>query len=97
MNKEFKREWVKALTSGEYKQGKEALRYRQWHCCLGVARHAIPKIDDLNDSDTRNNGWLEGNELRALGITNQVQRELAQLNDEGVPFDMIAGLIDEAL
>ena len=41
MNKEVKQQWVAALRSGEYKQGKNALR-RQYEgedaefCCLGV-------------------------------------------------------------
>lgn len=32
------RKFIKALRSGKYKQGREALRLRgQWYCCLGVA------------------------------------------------------------
>lgn len=42
MNEEIKEQWVKALRSGKYKQGREALRKKdpktgQWtYCCLGV-------------------------------------------------------------
>jgi len=35
---EFKKKWVEALRSGEYKQGKEQLYDSEGHyCCLGVA------------------------------------------------------------
>jgi hypothetical protein len=36
MNKRIKKLWIKALTSGEYKQGKEQLRDGDRFCCLGV-------------------------------------------------------------
>lgn len=41
MNKEIATRWVKALRSGKYKQGKNALKYKTArgavrHCCLGV-------------------------------------------------------------
>jgi hypothetical protein len=36
MNPEVKARWVAALRSGEYKQGKGALRLNNKFCCLGV-------------------------------------------------------------
>ncbi len=36
-NKARIRKWVKALRSGEYQQGKDALRKGDKFCCLGVA------------------------------------------------------------
>lgn len=36
-NKENIRKWVTALRSGEYEQGREALRNGDKFCCLGVA------------------------------------------------------------
>lgn len=36
MNKKIKKLWLKALRSGEYKQGKLALRIKNKYCCLGV-------------------------------------------------------------
>lgn len=36
--REHRRDWVKALRSGQYKQGRGYLRsYRDQYCCLGVA------------------------------------------------------------
>ena len=52
MDLEFKRKWVEALRSGQYKQGKLRLydSSTDSYCCLGVACHIqdIPK-EDLND------------------------------------------------
>jgi hypothetical protein len=36
MNKEIKQQWVAALTSGKYKQGKGQLREGDKFCCFGV-------------------------------------------------------------
>lgn len=36
MNQEIKNKWVAALRSGDYRQGKNALRKGEYHCCLGV-------------------------------------------------------------
>ncbi len=44
MNKNAKA-WVKALRSGEYKQGKSYLRRGDRYCCLGVACDLYQKSD----------------------------------------------------
>jgi hypothetical protein len=36
MNPAIKKQWVEALRSGEYKQGREYLRQGDKFCCLGV-------------------------------------------------------------
>lgn len=36
MNVEIRDEWTSALRSGNYKQGKEKLHYKDEYCCLGV-------------------------------------------------------------
>ena len=36
MNKNIKEKWINALISGDYKQGKLALRQKDEFCCLGV-------------------------------------------------------------
>lgn len=47
MNEEIKQEWITALTSGEYQQGKHELRTSDnKYCCLGVlcdiaAKHGV--------------------------------------------------------
>lgn len=37
MNQEFKKEWIDALRSGKYEQGKNQLVDNGKYCCLGVA------------------------------------------------------------
>ena len=61
--KKFKAKWIKALRSGEYKQGLSCLHHDSKYCCLGVAcdisgidmqyvgaRGTIPISDSLFDS-----------------------------------------------
>lgn len=36
MNQEIKKQWVEALRSGKYKQGKFKLKRNDQYCCLGV-------------------------------------------------------------
>ena len=96
MDQSLKKKWVEALLSGKYKQGDGAL-YDSWdrtYCCLGVLRSCAKR------GDTRARGFeelLNDEQLSEVGLTHAVQKKLATLNDRGVPFDMIAGLIDEAL
>ena len=43
MNPKIKEKWLKALRSGEYKQGRESLRKDDKYCCLGVLCDIAPK------------------------------------------------------
>lgn len=43
MLNENAKKWVQALRSGEYKQGKDALRDNDKFCCLGVACEVYKK------------------------------------------------------
>ena len=36
MNEKIKKQWIDALRSGEYKQGKNVLKKYDQYCCLGV-------------------------------------------------------------
>lgn len=97
MEKKLKTKWVKALRSGRYEQGNSYLKFGHKFCCLGVLG-AVCKIP-LNELD----GVAMPSELRPSireKYPHLLSRELtalAGLNDEAVPFDMIAGLIDSAL
>lgn len=93
----FKRKWVKALRSGEFKQGRSSLKenmsfendivdYR--YCCLGVAC-------EIQGLKTDNRGFIENNNIykNLRGITkipkillgnednNPVVSKLVSLND----------------
>lgn len=88
MTKDQKRRWVKALRSGKYRQGVAMLKNDIGeYCCLGVAR-------DFCGARQLRNGTQY---LSSRYLPNDIQRSLAMVNDYGVPFDMIAGLINEAL
>ena len=90
MDQAIKRKWIKALRSGKYRQIKDALEYKGGYCCLGVLR-------DVAKTGGDSSGWLIPHELERVGLSEDEQSTLADCNDALVPFDMIAGLIDEAL
>lgn len=50
MNPDKKQLWLKALRSGEYKQGKEYLRRNDEFCCLGV-------LCDIYSKETERSEW----------------------------------------
>jgi hypothetical protein len=50
MNPEVKAKWLKALRSGEYKQGRQRLRKDNRFCCLGV-------LCDIYIKDTQRGKW----------------------------------------
>ena len=86
----LKRKWVEALCSGEFNQGDGQLRNDNRYCCLGV----LGSIAVFPYS-------AEGGFLCKSGVyvflPEKIQEALAELNDDGVPFEVIAGLIDCAL
>jgi len=51
-------QWIKALRSGEYKQGRGALQGPQGYCCLGVACKVT--IDDKLLLNIGNSGIMKG-------------------------------------
>ena len=96
MDKKLKVKWVEALRSGKYEQGRHYLESEGRYCCLGVLRAIAPDL-------FKKMSPLEAKFLRvhfdgpSLVVPHVVQDQLATLNDEDVPFEMIAGLIHEAL
>lgn len=136
MEPELKKEWMAALRSGEYEQGKEALRPAvvdeydddneplsfkptNTFCCLGVLCDILAKkgrgvwVDDISgdgqlfrykssdaspsfhaDLDTEATGLLPDAMAADLGISREVANNLARLNDNGEPFQVIADTIE---
>lgn len=95
MDKKLKAKWVKALRSGKYKQQTSG-RLKTTHegyCCLGVLAEVAGKRKCLGDSFIRTGGIGS----RYYILPKAVQHNLAALNDDGAPFEMIAGLIHAAL
>lgn len=91
-----KKTWVKALRSGRYEQGRGRLvtvdhtTGKKGYCCLGVAQ----KVCRLKSTSR---GFLRNNSGRPIFLPYDAQSALGGMNDEGVPFEVIAGLIDHAL
>ena len=95
MDKKLKAKWVKALRSGEYKQGKGYLEDRGKFCCLGVLADAVGR--ERLGIAAHQNSFLRNARNEEIVLPVEVQRALADLNDRRVPFEVIAGLINEAL
>lgn len=93
MDSKIKDKWIKALVSGEYKQGKSSLvTKRGGYCCLGV----LGKVLGKDDGELSRESFLRSSTTgRCLVLGEPVQLGLAYLNDEGVPFEVIAGFIKE--
>lgn len=96
--KKFKKDWVNALRSGKYKQGYRFLKCgivgETYHCCLGVACEIVG--DEIPTGAT----WIPDNAYdvpEILHEKNDITESLAGLNDAGVPFEVIAGVINEWL
>ena len=93
----LQRKWIKLLRSGEYRQGRGALRRGDEHCCLGVACIAIgiSPVSDVGDygalSDyARRTIGLRGPRGETLG-----GERLTELNDtDCLSFAEIAEFIE---
>jgi hypothetical protein len=110
MNQEIKAKWLSALRSGEYQQGKQALKLYKKFCCLGV-------LCDIHSKETKNK-WVENIYLDHQGALPQDViiwaglkfsdpslyygkfksiKSLSDLNDSGKTFLQIADLIEAQL
>lgn len=87
MDKKLKAKWVKALMSGKYKQGTRWLYNRGKYCCLGV-------LDEVGRLNSERRDYLAA---AGCGIPISIQKKLANMNDSGIPFPVIAGFIQENL
>lgn len=59
MDKKIMGKWVKALESGKYKKGREALQKNDTFCCLGV-------LCDIYAKETKNGSWSKEEEYNGL-------------------------------
>lgn len=95
MDEKVKREWIAALRSGKYKQGKKRLRKKRpdgyHYCCLGVLRE-ITGIKKYKEEE-----FLDPDEARTIGLNFIRQDELSEMNDRGSSFDEIAMFIEQNL
>lgn len=104
---EFKQNWVAALRSGKYKQGKQRLYNQQTdtYCCLGVAAHmceSLPSIfynNAIIPSTSNQNSTGEILKIPVeLSDDEFLQRCLWTMNDEQEKsFEEIADYIEKEL
>lgn len=81
LDKDFKKEWVAALRSGEFRQGKGRLKKYNgstecnYFCCLGVAREICPALQG------ESNLALTWEDQELIGLSGNDHNELMKLND----------------
>ncbi len=106
--KAFKNKWLKALRSGEFQQGKTYLENKldddsSSYCCIGVACRIMHPNKKLKGF-----GWINSDlgRLRDLkvpkmlhgdGSENVLVAKLANMNDSGKSFKVIANFIEKNL
>jgi hypothetical protein len=96
--KEFKGKWVDALLSGKYGQAPCGLVSNGRYCCLGVA--AV--VSGFAADNLRYDGYVMSEKFKGkipevFRTNTEAQINLTLLNDDGVPFEVIAGVINEWL
>lgn len=108
MDPDVKEDWVKALRSGKYKQGKATMcdvgeDGSESFCCLGVlANEAIDADWHLDEGCCRLGrqrlvDGLSKTQLKSVGLSSASQAALAKANDIGLRFSTIADAIEECL
>jgi hypothetical protein len=104
---EIKKNWIEALRSGRYEQGRGALRTHHLSgdrfCCLGVL------ADVVGLQPITNRSWLGGSVSMygnangepvsslldvEVGLPQRTAGTLARMNDAGCSFDEIADFIE---
>jgi|SRR6516162_4963994 hypothetical protein len=109
MNSEIKNKWIKALRSGEYKQGEGVLHNQisNTYCCLGVLCQItnVPRYEDNVENvevfgipEHYSKSYVPSNYANDFGLSFKSQEELAKYNDElGWDFNEIADWIEKSL
>ena len=107
MKASIKRKWIEALEGGQYKQTTGTLSAKdssgnKMYCCLGVLWQVCGDgFHDDSDGDydsfqpigNSSIEVLDDDNLLRFGMTDEVQRMLAKLNDSGHDFKQIAEYI----
>ena len=94
MDAKLKAKWVNALRSGKYKQAFGRLHYCEpdTFCCMGV----LGKQLGIGTEQLLSHGRLYIL-TRDTPVPMRHEMALADMNDSGVPFELIAGFIHENL
>ena len=104
MSKVYRKRWIQLLRSGRFRQGQGELVYTHRkrssaeeitsYCCLGVLQYMLREEFDKSVESFVDEDILLDHELDELGI-NIPQSTLANMNDHGSPFPLIADWIEK--
>jgi hypothetical protein len=92
MKRELKQKWLAALRSGEYRQGRQELKFKDrqkqiCYCCLGVlAEIAEPeKLQKVRNKFLfyGSRGFLRIYPDKWVLLPEETQRQLSAMNDDG--------------
>lgn len=106
MDAQLKAKWVKALRSGEYKQGRHYLRSNEHFCCLGVLcnlvdpskwTHTDLEFARYRGQEYAHSSFPPAEVARQVNLTHDDQDHVASMNDEGKTFAEIADYIETAI
>ena len=96
------KDWIVALRSGRYPQGKDGLNIEGMFCCLGVAcdlEGRFPWVKGEIHGRYRyygkNSTSLDHTTMTALGISNETEIEVMAMNDSGSTFAQIADYLEK--
>jgi hypothetical protein len=106
MDKKLKKQWIAALTSGDYEQGQGKLCSQYYHCCLGVLCEVVRNENkrlikthkghfNFNNVDMKE--VLTTDMLNFVQLTDTEQKVLVDMNDSRYTFKDIAHYIEENL
>lgn len=93
MDKKLKAKWVKALRSGKYKQGMQALYQEGSYCCLGVLSCIATGKRGRAGAYSAKGGY----DLADKVLGDAKSQRLQTMNDGGCTFTEIADYIEERL
>ena len=98
MKPALKKEWIRRLESGNYRQTRGVLqkhkKNRAHYCCLGVLATCMPKSSAAYKQMKNNHSLFDGVARDEVGITDKQQNHLAAMNDDdGASFKEIAQYI----
>lgn len=98
-SEEIAKKWIRALKSGDFEQGKGQLaRHRsdgiEYFCCLGVLKSTLDiKSDSACYIADLVLGEM-GSEINVFYLLpGEIQKKLAEMNDDGASFRQIAAYI----